>query len=149
MPPIKCNRCERTLYGSDYQNHHKICLAPKRRILKTRAGKIRALSREVANLKKKLEKANQEKAIASHPLYGSDAWRKLRYETLKKYGFACMACGGKERELHVDHIKPVSRFPDLALEPSNLQVLCKDCNLGKSNTHLDDFTRQPPPQGSQ
>lgn len=33
--------------------------------------------------------------------------------------------------MHVDHIKPRSKYPALELVLSNLQVLCEDCNLGK------------------
>ncbi|MFK8185415.1 MAG: HNH endonuclease [Phormidesmis sp.] len=32
---------------------------------------------------------------------------------------------------HIDHIKPISRYPNLALDPDNLQILCADCNLTK------------------
>ena len=52
-----------------------------------------------------------------------------------------MVCGasGKQTVLHVDHIKPRSKYPELALDPNNLQVLCKDCNLGKSNLYNTDW----------
>lgn len=70
--------------------------------------------------------------------YGSWEWKKLRYETLKKYGAKCMLCGGEEHCV-VDHIKPVSRYPDLAMDPGNLQVLCNACNQGKSNDDETDF----------
>lgn len=33
--------------------------------------------------------------------------------------------------MHVDHIKPFSRYPELAMKLSNLQLLCEDCNQGK------------------
>ena len=39
----------------------------------------------------------------------------------------------------VDHIKPRSRFPGLELDPDNLQILCSDCNMGKSNDDCTDF----------
>ena len=42
-------------------------------------------------------------------------------------------------ELHVDHIKPRSKHPELELDINNLQILCKDCNLGKSNTDSIDY----------
>jgi len=32
---------------------------------------------------------------------------------------------------HVDHIKPKSKYPDLAYDKTNLQVLCEECNIGK------------------
>jgi len=60
--------------------------------------------------------------------------RKLRYLALKTYGNKCACCGaGPEAQLHVDHIKPKSRYPELAMSLHNLQILCKACNEGKSN----------------
>jgi len=41
--------------------------------------------------------------------------------------------------IHVDHIKPRSRYPELSLEIENLQVLCEDCNMGKSNVFETDW----------
>jgi len=43
------------------------------------------------------------------------------------------------RQIHVDHIKPRSKFPELELVFDNLQVLCDDCNIGKSNVDSTDF----------
>lgn len=41
--------------------------------------------------------------------------------------------------MHVDHIKPRSLFPDLALRLENLQVLCSQCNEAKSNIDTTDW----------
>lgn len=74
--------------------------------------------------------------------YVSDEWRRVRYEALKIHGGACQCCGAKAEKgkpLHVDHIKPRSKFPDLALDINNLQVLCADCNLGKSARDQTDW----------
>jgi hypothetical protein len=71
--------------------------------------------------------------------YSSRAWLDLRYRALRDMGRQCMLCGATEGEMHVDHIKPRSKFPDLALDYSNLQILCRECNFGKSNIHRDDF----------
>lgn len=71
--------------------------------------------------------------------YRSPEWLQLRYWALREYGGKCQCCGSRPSSsyhLHVDHIKPRSRYPWLALEPDNLQVLCSECNLGKSN--IDD-----------
>lgn len=70
--------------------------------------------------------------------YNSREWLQLRYKTLTKYGRQCMCCGNKPPNcvIHVDHIKPRSLYPELELSLDNLQILCADCNLGKSN--LDD-----------
>jgi len=73
--------------------------------------------------------------------YESDAWMRLRYEALKKYGRKCSCCGAMPPDvvLHVDHIKPRSKYPELELDINNLQILCKHCNLGKSNTDCIDY----------
>jgi 5-methylcytosine-specific restriction endonuclease McrA len=74
------------------------------------------------------------------PFYKSKEWVAARYQALKKSMGRCACCGATAASsgepLHVDHIKPKSRFPHLALEVSNLQVLCAACNIGKSN--IDD-----------
>lgn len=78
---------------------------------------------------------------ADDDFYSSQAWRKARFLALKNSNGRCALCGslpGKD-PLHVDHIKPRSLFPALALDPANLQVLCRDCNLGKSNTDCTDW----------
>lgn len=70
-------------------------------------------------------------------------WRKLRFEALRESNGACCLCGRSNREhgvvLHVDHIKPKSLYPELALTLSNLQVLCEDCNMGKGNRDETDW----------
>lgn len=66
-------------------------------------------------------------------------WQKVRYFALKESNGSCCLCGRTAKDgikLHVDHIKPKSLYPELKYELSNLQVLCCDCNIGKSN--LDD-----------
>jgi len=74
--------------------------------------------------------------------YDTEEWRKLRYEALKRSNGRCQLCGnGREQGaiLQVDHIKPRSKHPELEHDPSNLQVLCKPCNLGKSNRDSVDW----------
>ena len=76
--------------------------------------------------------------------YSSWAWKSLRYEAIKANGRRCQCCGwtpdqGGDNHLVVDHIKPRKKFPELELSASNLQVLCNDCNMGKSDKHFDDF----------
>jgi 5-methylcytosine-specific restriction endonuclease McrA len=78
--------------------------------------------------------------IEEEDFYLSDAWRRARYQVLMKYGSICQCCGAKPPfvSIHVDHIKPKSKFPDLALDLDNLQVLCEACNFGKSNVYITD-----------
>jgi hypothetical protein len=61
---------------------------------------------------------------------------RLRFQILQLDAFKCRACGASpaktpETELHVDHIIPWSKGGETELE--NLQTLCSNCNLGKSN----------------
>lgn len=72
-------------------------------------------------------------------------WTTLRYQALQKFGRRCMCCGATPETgavLHVDHIKPRSKFPRLALDINNLQVLCAACNKGKGNWDETDY-REP------
>lgn len=74
--------------------------------------------------------------------YQSREWLELRYKALVKYGAACQLCGACRETgavIHVDHIKPRSKYPDLELCLDNLQILCQECNLGKSNKDETDW----------
>lgn len=60
----------------------------------------------------------------------------LRYEVLKRDGFRCIRCGRSPAtkvgvELQIDHIQPWGQGGETKNE--NLQTLCSECNLGKSN----------------
>lgn len=74
--------------------------------------------------------------------YESREWLDLRYRVLQKSGGSCKLCGCRatpQNPLHVDHIKPRSLHPELALIESNMQVLCRSCNMGKSNKDSTDW----------
>ena len=45
----------------------------------------------------------------------------------------CKHCHRKRElnEFHIDHIQPLSKYPEKALNPRNLQLLCGPCNLSK------------------
>lgn len=71
--------------------------------------------------------------------YCSPQWLRLRYEAFVKHGRVCMVCGASHGILHVDHIKPKSKHPTLALSLDNLQILCGECNMGKGNWDETDW----------
>jgi hypothetical protein len=83
--------------------------------------------------------------MSNQEFYDSRPWQRIRYQALLRNDGRCECCGNRPTEgapLHVDHIKPRSRFPALELDLSNLQVLCRDCNLGKSNKDATDWREQ-------
>lgn len=77
--------------------------------------------------------------------YSSTEWRQVRYLALKLSEGCCMCCGTRASRgspLHVDHIVPRWRRPDLSLSLANLQILCEDCNIGKGAWDETDW--RPP-----
>lgn len=61
---------------------------------------------------------------------------RLRWMVLKRDNFSCKKCGASPAkdptiELNVDHIIPWSKNGETLLD--NLETLCTNCNLGKSN----------------
>lgn len=78
----------------------------------------------------------------SADFYESREWLDLRYRVLKKHNGCCKLCGCRatpDNPIQVDHIKPRSKHPELELAESNMQVLCKACNMGKSNKDKTDW----------
>jgi len=90
------------------------------------------IAKIVAKQNNKKTRFNPTQAIS---FYNSEEWRKVRYKALRKHGGKCQLCGRSYKEhgvvIHVDHIKPRSKYPELELDENNLQILCEDCNLGK------------------
>lgn len=63
-------------------------------------------------------------------------WKELRAVVFKRDGHFCRHCSTgptHDNPLHIDHVKPRSKFPELALDISNLRVLCSKCNISKSD----------------
>lgn len=74
----------------------------------------------------------------------SDEWYALRQIAFEKHGRKCMKCKitDKHATITVDHIKSRKDHPELALELSNLQILCRTCNSIKGNRDDTDW-REP------
>lgn len=61
---------------------------------------------------------------------------RLRFKVMARDHFKCCKCGKSPATdpsvvLHIDHIYPYSKGGETIME--NLQTLCSDCNLGKSD----------------
>lgn len=88
---------------------------------------------------KKDREAEREKALADHfarlskegqSLFNTKEWRELRKRLLKLHPY-CDICGSTE-QLELHHIQKHHGNPLLFFNPSNLQVLCKQCHKGIS-----------------
>lgn len=82
--------------------------------------------------------------IKTPEFLSTPSWKAVRMEALTVLGNKCCCCGkspatGETVSLHVDHIRPRKLFPQLALDLSNLQILCSDCNFGKGNWNEIDY----------
>lgn len=85
------------------------------------------------------ERAETLRKTYGDSFYSSKEWLSLRYKAFILHGQRCLCCFAVGKPLHIDHIKPRSLYPELGLSIENLQVLCADCNIGKSNLDETDF----------
>lgn len=65
--------------------------------------------------------------------FGRGMTRMLR-EKIFSRDKLCLKCGSKDK-LTIDHIRPISRGG--SNDESNLQTLCRDCNVEKGNMIID------------
>ena len=78
--------------------------------------------------------------IIRHSTDRNPSWR-LRFLVMRKDNFSCCFCGASPAKnpsinLHIDHIVPWSKGGETLL--TNLQTLCEQCNIGKSNLPMQD-----------
>lgn len=81
-------------------------------------------------------KEREASITEAEQFYASSEWDVKRASTVKRLGNICAKCKRKikkESNLTVDHILPRSKYPHLALDDSNLQILCRSCNSAKGN----------------
>lgn len=81
---------------------------------------------------------------ASFQKYIDWHWVKRRFRGSHFRGAHCAHCRKwfRRGEIHIDHIKPRSKHPQLAFALSNLQFLCAQCNSTKSAYDGDDWKRE-------
>jgi 5-methylcytosine-specific restriction endonuclease McrA len=66
-------------------------------------------------------------------LYKSNKWRKFRAAIIARRGGECASCGctPEGRELHLDHIQPLTQGGD-RWNSKNIQILCIRCHGRKT-----------------
>jgi 5-methylcytosine-specific restriction endonuclease McrA len=117
----------------------------KKKTKKKKKGAKRRVKTAKERLQERLEARRNKKQIPSREakaaFFDSWEWQHIRLQIINKYGRVCLCCGAKPPEciIQVDHIMPISLYWHLRKDPDNLQVLCKQCNMGKSNTDMTDF----------
>lgn len=76
-------------------------------------------------------------ALKSNDPRDSRTWRKLRLVILARDQWTCGYCN--QPATTIDHIIPVSKAPDLALNPENCISACKRCNSSKGSRSAGSF----------
>lgn len=56
-------------------------------------------------------------------------YRQWRKNVLERDGYYCQVCHGKEKVMHVHHIRPFSKYPESRYDPDNGMTLCPKCHL--------------------
>ena len=81
-----------------------------------------------------LARERENRLHEQRTFYSSPEWQMLRLQVIEQEGKRCARCGIRIKvpsDVTVDHIRPRSKYPHLALDKSNLQVLCRSCNSSK------------------
>jgi len=89
-----------------------------------------------------IELAEERKRVIEEALrfYSSPEWAVIRRQVIEEEGRVCAECGKRIKndiDITVDHKRPRSKYPDLALDRENLRVLCRTCNSKKGARLLD------------
>lgn len=98
--------------------------------------------RRVKYRTKQLALERKERLDETHQFYSSPEWNLIRKQIIKESGRVCAECNKYIRsneDVTVDHIRPRSKYPHLALEKQNLRVLCRSCNASKGDRDSEIF----------
>jgi 5-methylcytosine-specific restriction endonuclease McrA len=77
----------------------------------------------------------------------SRKYKEVRLKKLAEDGWVCFYCGYEGKDMTIDHIIPVSKAPELAIEKENMVSCCKPCNSRKGSRSQGVFLeslRTPP-----
>ena len=68
-------------------------------------------------------------------------FKAVRLKVLARDGHVCSYCGSSE-DLTVDHVLPVAKHPELAMDMDNMVIACKRCNSRKGSRSQGVFLRR-------
>lgn len=71
--------------------------------------------------------AETKKEVSVHTIRTSNTVSVAK-RNVKLRDKRCQCCGEEDKPLEVHHILPISKFPSLAAEESNLITLCQSCH---------------------
>lgn len=83
----------------------------------------------------------------------SGAYKQWRLDALALHGNKCQQCGvengfmceccGTGVRLHVHHVKPFAKYPDVRFDPANSEVLCPKCHHSRHHGKPGEFRGTP------
>jgi 5-methylcytosine-specific restriction endonuclease McrA len=77
----------------------------------------------------------------------SRKYKEVRLKALARDGWTCFYCGKEGKDMTIDHIIPISKAPELAIDIENMITACKSCNSSKGSRSQGVFLerkRTPP-----
>jgi 5-methylcytosine-specific restriction endonuclease McrA len=77
----------------------------------------------------------------------SRKYKEVRLKALARDGWTCFYCGAEGKDMTIDHIIPISKAPELAIDIENMVTACKSCNSSKGSRSQGIFLdnkRTPP-----
>ena len=80
----------------------------------------------------------------------SRKYKEVRLKALARDGWTCFYCGAEGKDMTIDHIIPISKAPELAIDIENMVTACKSCNSSKGSRSQGVFLerRATPPDFS-
>lgn len=86
-----------------------------------------------ANARIKFYDKNGRKTIISLRIRASQEYKEWRKSVFERDNYTCVYCKRRSSKnesliIQADHIKPFAFFPELRLELSNGQTLCRECH---------------------
>lgn len=102
---------------------------------------VKIIQETLPNFNKQRKKIlkQSKRNIDTDSFYLTDEWLAVKRKIHRLYKCGCMRCNIEDVETHIDHILPRSKYPTLSFDIHNLQILCRKCNMEKSNIDFTDY----------